>query len=505
MDSKMNKQAIPLLRPVLDAREEYVLSNDFVLPEYCPDMAVVLKCMVTPLIHSRQWTAGQLMLEGSATIRVLYLDEERNVIRKAEFNHPISLTVRCEEGHDIPLTQVSVTQEYVNCRATSPRRLEVRGAFSVHAWAHCAQDLPVLSADCKNVHVRRCETEVSSIKAFTERVMVLNDVLDLSSSLPTEDNLLYDAYQVCVQECKLLTGKAIVKGTVYLRQLYGDPKNGDMLPVTHTVPFSQILDLDGAEEGDRCEVNACILSDSFRITGNGEEQHAVLEVAVKVLVQVQAFDCRKVSLVTDAYHSQCPSTLKTQELTLMGFKGMHRHTAVIQRSFDLPSGDIKEILDVWLQLLSSACHCDGTRVLVTQKVNVCMLVKDVNGMIAYFERPEELETEQAVDADHAVAEINVLHVDCIKNGNRLELKAELNACVSVWSKQEHKTVLDVHLQEEEAYPTQRFAVRLYYAKSGENVWDIARECRTSPEGILTENSLHDYSLTEDAVLVVPID
>ena len=65
MEQICRKQTVAVSRPVMDVQEEYTLSGDFVLPEYCPDVAVVLKCLITPYIVSRQWSGDQLMLSGT--------------------------------------------------------------------------------------------------------------------------------------------------------------------------------------------------------------------------------------------------------------------------------------------------------------------------------------------------------------------------------------------------------------------------------------------------------
>ncbi len=504
MDSRILKQTVPVLKTVLNSCEECVISNDFVLPDYCPDIAVVLKCIVTPYIHSRQWSSGQLLLDGTALIRVLYLDEERRCIRKAEFSQPLSLSLRRDEGMADPMVRIVVRQDYMNCRATSPRRLEVRGAFTVCVEAQCGDHMDVLAPDCEGVHIRHRMLEASSPKTFTERVVALNDVLDLSSALPTEDRLLYSNSHVCINECKLLTGKAIVKGMVYVRYRYGDESNGSVCPVEHTIPFSQILDLDGAEDGDRCVAYASVLSDTQRIVPNGEGQNATLEMFVKLLVQVQVYTCQTVQVVTDAYHCRYPSVLKTTEMTVNGFVGVHRYTTTLQPSLELPAGDLHDILDVWLQPLSTTCECKESKAYIRHKVNVCMLVRDINGLVAYFERPEELLVEQPVDADTVHADVEVIGLTANATDTRLDMRVELHISLSLWSSQMQDTVQDVTLHTEDPYPDDRAAVRLYYAKAGEKVWNIARECHTSPDSVRQENGLREDELRDDAVLVIPL-
>ncbi len=506
MESLLQKQTVPVIHAVLDKSEEYILSSDFVLPEYCPDVAVVLKCTVTPYIHNRQWSGNQLLLDGTASVRVLYLDEERRSVRMAEFSHPISCSMRAEDALETPMASLEIRQEYVNCRATSPRRLELRGAFSIHADAKTRGTIELATgSQQERLCMRTAQVAVSAPKASTERVMALNDVIDFDSSLPPAEQLLGGECYAAVQECKLLTGKAIVKGQVYIHQLYTDDSaKGSLHVLEHTLPFSQILDLDGAQDTDLCTADVMILSDTERCVLNAQGQNAALEVSLKMLMQVQVYESATVPIILDSYHTDYPATLKTQDLLLRSFLGTQRQSATVQRTMELPSGDIQEILDVWVQPITAPGSCENKTALITGRMMVCMLARDTNGMIAYYERPEEFNLEYPVQGDTICTRESVNGITFTVSDGHLELHISLCISISQWLNTEQRVVQEVTLRQEEAYPIQRAVVRLYYAQPGERVWDIARECHTSPDGIMQENGLSDEVLSDKAVLVVPV-
>ena len=133
MEQLLQKQIVKAGCCVLDHQEECAVVGEYSLPDYCPDIAVVLKCIVTPRVQNRQWSGDQLLLDGIAEIRVLYLDEERRCVRSVEFSQPISCSLRGEGKVDTALVSLELTPKYVNCRAVGPRRLEIRGAVTAYA------------------------------------------------------------------------------------------------------------------------------------------------------------------------------------------------------------------------------------------------------------------------------------------------------------------------------------------------------------------------------------
>ena len=61
----------------------------------------------------------------------------------------------------------------------------------------------------------------------------------------------------------------------------------------------------------------------------------------------------------------------------------------------------------------------------------------------------------------------------------------------------------IAIQEEENFQ-EHYALKLYFGKAQEEIWEIAKRCHTSVEAILEENDLTQEQLTENAMLLIPI-
>ena len=506
MDYACQKQTVTMTCPVMDLREEYAFSGDFVLPEYCPDVAVVLKCIITPYIVNRQWNADQLLLDGNVAVRVLYLDEERQCVRQAEFSQPISCTLRAENVPESAMVQVEVTPEYANCRATSPRRVEVRGAFLIHATARTADNVELLAADQEDgLYLQITQVPVTVPKAWSERMVAVNEVLDFDSELPEAEQLLGGDCQAAVQECKLLTGKAIVKGQLHVHQLYTDDfVKGSTYTLDFTLPFSQILDLDGVDENDLCTAEVTVLSDTQRTALNPAGQNAAMEVSAKLLVQVQAYAPATAEVVLDAYHTGYPAALDTRELPVCVLTGVQRQNAVVQKSLELPGGDLQEIMDVWVQPVPLPSRCEEGKAQLAGRLLISMLVRDAGGSVAYYERPEEFQLEYPAEGDSVQPRFSVMGVQYTVTDNRLDLRVSLAVGMTQWERSSVRPVTAITLQTDRPYPEDRAALKLYFAQPGEKVFAIARQCHSSPAAIRAENDLRDDTVPGKMVLLVPV-
>ncbi len=507
MQQLLQTQPVMMTKPLMDATAEYVLSGDFMLPDYCPDVAMVLKCAVTPYIHTRRYSGELLTLDGTVALRVLYLDEERHCVRVAEFTQPMSCSMRGQPGCEGTPVAVQVTTDYVNCRAVSPRRLEVRGAlvFSAYAAGVEAVELPTAVTDDR-LCVRRIRRAVCHPLACAEKTVAVNELLSFDSTLPPAEQLLGGDCTAVVTDCKLLTDKAIVKGQVYLHHLYTDDSvAGSTHALEYTVPFSLIMDIDGARDGLLHSAQVSVLTDTQECVAGVNGANTALDFTAKLLVQLCVYEASELELLTDAFHRDCSVSLTTRPLQMRSLCDAFRQTLTTQKRVALPSDGLQEILDVWVTPVSTAGQAVNGRVELQAQVAVCLLARDVDGMVAYYERPEELLLELpqgcACDGCEVQATLCVCGVTYTASGDALDLRLTVAVDARLWESLEETVVADLTLKPEEKYAPAA-PLRLYYADAGECVWEIARHCHVSPDGICADNGLHDDVVGAKTVLLV---
>ena len=506
MENLLKKQTVSIAAPVLDRQEECALSGDFMLPEYCPDVAVVLKCLVSPRIQNRQWSGDQLLLDGTAVVRVLYLDEERRCLRQAEFSQPISCAMRVGNQPDIVPVVVDASVKFVTCRAVSPRRLEVRGALLVSAFAQQPTPIEVAcAADTPALFTRVKQASITTPVATAEKILTISDALDFPTDMPPAELLLGGDCHAMIQECKLLSGKAIVKGQVQFHQLYTDNAvDGRVYCLDFQVPFSQIMDIESAEEGQFHTAYATILADTEHGAVGPDGKNSVLEVNVKVLLQLFLYEPCALPLLLDAYHSACPVRLETQDMHLHSAQSCQRETATLPVRLELPAQPLSEMVDVWVQPHPVSGSCQDGMARLSGRMLVCMLVRDADGCLAYYERPEEYQLDYACTGDSVRGDVHVTAVRYRIVDTCLELQLSLFVTLYPCEQIEQKVLHEVVLQTDQPYETERASVKLYYAEPGETVWDIGRSCHTSPEAIKKENDLQEDCISHKSVLLIPM-
>jgi hypothetical protein len=215
MELHMTKHRIGLSNTIFDDFDERPVDCECMLPDFLPDIAAVLKCTMRPIVQSYQVNGGRVMADGTVYLQILYLDEERRCVHTLEHAQPFTSAFTVKDLTSSDVITLSATANYVNCRATGPRRLDIHGAFSVKLVVAALQFVDcVESVDCDNVF---CKTEsvVCTVPcSVTDKTFTLNEVLELGD---VAQRVMRYETAVCISDCKQMQGKVIIKGDLLLK------------------------------------------------------------------------------------------------------------------------------------------------------------------------------------------------------------------------------------------------------------------------------------------------
>ena len=171
---------------------------------------------------------------------------------------------------DNPCIALTAKTDYVNCRATSPRSVDVHGAFSVRLQVTAEGGSEVVtSVRGEGIYTRNRPVSYTVPAAFTEKQFTVSEVLELGQGMPEAEMLIRGEAVPVLEDCKLMANKAIIKGELRLKNLYvSDPDTGASHVAQNEIPFSQIVDVDGLTDEWICDVELETLVNDVHISVN---------------------------------------------------------------------------------------------------------------------------------------------------------------------------------------------------------------------------------------------
>jgi hypothetical protein len=491
---ELHKQTFHYYETVLDAVSAPEVGADVIVPDMFPDMARIVDTVGTACVKESALRDDRLDLTGIARVGVLYQPEGEDGLRKLDtsipFNHVFDgrFPAGSEVFHDVKLHDVEV-------RTVNPRKISILARLSVHAAVYVPAELSVpigLSEPCE---VKRQTCTAFMPTAIKAKAFTVNEGLELPASRPPVDEIVAALPRFEVTDIKTVGSKAVFKGAALLHILY--LSGGEPVSAEHEFSLSQIMDMDGLEEGAAVDIDLRVTGIELDVGSVSGDPRSV-SISLHLEAQAVAHMERRLEAVTDLYSTaaQLRPLFEPLHLTEMAERGIRRQA--VRETLELED-DVRSVISTRVitgpvtRLESGEAGCEAF-------VNVLWLNDDgeYRSHAQKFAVPAGIETDNAMLSVRQTGEITAAPVS---GGIELRFSADFAYIESKTAKM--MVVSGVQEDEASERPPQPSVV-LRRCQGGEGFWEIAKKYNTTINELCTANGLEDCDAPPDGrLLLIP--
>ncbi len=507
MEYNLSKHSLNFCNTFLDTVNEQIVDFDISLPDYCPDIEKILKCTLIPKIHNKHISGGQLTVDGVACVRVLYCDSVRQNIRCYEQTVPFTSNFNLKSTPKSYVVLTNTKCEYINCRALSPRKLLIHGAFSLYVKVLCKESQEIYGfEDDGDLQIKHRRLSAGDLCAISQEQFSVSEDISVSNK-PAVQYLLTYSVNAQVTEIKSISNKLMVNFELTVRAMYlCDFDSGDTEHITYVIPLSRIVDCD-------CDIDNVVnipyvevMSYDLNIKNDTLGDNSVLSLDAKLCFTALSYQSKDISVIEDVYSTMYQVDTKTNPLCCE-----HNHTLKVLThlsniSVNLDGICIKKVLDVYSQSLTLLPAISNGKLVLSGKLTVCLLLLDDEDTVNYIERTADLELTEDFDSDFDKAVLCNAMVQSISfrlvDDSSVDLRAEIKSFVSLCNSSSANQIVAIHSLEDKPVRKSDSALCLYYADKGESVWDISKAFATKSKTLLKENDIDADELESAMMLLV---
>lgn len=321
---------------------EQPIDADITLPDYCPDIRRVLKCLVTPRITAVQTAGDRATADGSAGVCVIYADEQ-GAVCCFEQTYPFSKYADLKGADENCCVNVRAYTQYANCRAVSPRRLDIHAVVSVAFCISGVKEEEIITgAEGAGIQLRCCDSRTASLVACTETAFPMSETVPLPDGDPAVSCVLSAQAAALAQEIKVISNKLLVKGELTVSAVCRG-EGGEIFSFGHSMPISQIINLEGIDEDCTCCV--CLPVTSLEVLPKADQagDNRLIDISARVGAGVKAYRELSFPTVTDAYSVCCDLETKSRNVDFAVIADKFNDTFTCRSTQDLP-----EARQIWL-------------------------------------------------------------------------------------------------------------------------------------------------------------
>ena len=488
MELKIFRDTLPQAGADCTAKAELPLETEILISDYLPPVFKLVKCFVKPVVLQKQLQPGRLTLEGYLRCTAFYQGEGDAGLCQTEQKLPFT---RQLEVPDAPYTSwmamVEGQTEYLNCRAVTPRRIEVRGAFGLLVTLRTQHQTEMITALADGGIEQRLQT-LSGVRsaAVVEKLVTAEGEL-LFAKPPAA--VLDITGNASVREVKLLSGKAVVKGEIRVQCAWRAEGETSLQNQAAALPFQQVVDMNGVTEDCKC---LCVLEPvGFTLTEG--EQDTESQLTASVLMHLHAWRPFQLQTVSDAFSTQFETRITAQPTAVEQLVCMLNETSTATVSGPLPdAGAQLRACFVSYGPVQAVMSEDGGA-LVARAVATALAENSLGELESYEKTMEfrfPLSADDLQDAQlSAECWLTTENVQCSCSGGTREVTVTARAEGAVLCRKVRNGIGSIELGDALTVPDPEVSLRIYYAQTGEELFSIARRFHVSPSRMMEANGL----------------
>lgn len=483
-------------------------TTETIVPDYCPDIARIIETEGTVFLHSRELRDGKAEISGTVRVTVLYTPDGEGGIRTLEFAIPFTVESDSRAMAGCTHLTAETEAEFLETRMLNPRKVFTHCKLVTHFTGY--QYTPLNFCTDAETESRLCvekkceEQHAILLTHIAEKDYTFSEEINLSPGREGAAELLTSRVSSTVTEAKIVGSKLVFKGIFNISLLYRTA-DGRCCTAFSELPFSQIMEVEGASEGSAASVQLHLTGTDFQIDGADDEGR---QIAVTLYFHAVALlrAEEELTLLNDLYSTSYDMTYEAVPLNLTCFC-----ETVTRRQ------TVREVLEIGVvaeSILSLTVNCgavsvsrEGEGVTLRTGASIQALYLDEGGVPLMAERCIDVACQLELPEDCRITARAVCAEEVQGSlGDRgIEVRFPVDFRAEATAKVKKICISAAKLDTESAKDLSGApSLVLRCLGKQETAWDLAKKYNTTIPTILSANQLEEgQEIPREKLLLIP--
>ena len=312
---------------------------------------------------------------------------------------------------------------------------------------------------------------------------------------------------VTVGDSKIINNKALVKGDCAVK-IYYLGESGNIESMEHSMPISQIVEMDGLDENSISSIRLTACSCEATAKSNSSGDMRLVDLNVRISAFMVSFEEIPLSFIDDAYSTECDVKTAVKNTEVLQYNDTINSSFTNKVVFESIGVSVDCVLAVWCSEMKNGFTVKEGRCIASGTYNTTVIYKDSENQVGVIQKPVDFEYSSLLskksDRISCYGSATVMGCSCSVTGDsRLELKTEILVNAVVFSSETKKYVSTIEVAGEQSKKERACALTIYFSDKGECLWDIAKRYSTTVDAIMLENSIESDFVDCSRMLMIP--
>ncbi len=464
------------------------------LPDYYPRISNIV-CS-DARIYATDYTVsdGMLNLNGTADAFIIYMGDNGELV-------PLSKSINISERMpvknmtDDAQVMVMLIKDNINSKG-SGSHAEIKCNYRIEI---CVIGNNVANTDISAyAEVKSERKKMMKLCCYDRKNTYIEEDINLGGQDETPKRLLFNNGHVSVDECKVVTGKVIAKGTLHIYAVYENTSGGISVKKTD-IPFNKVFDstVSGEKAKAVCSMELSDLKMEMYDDNTGENR--IIACEANIICDAEVYEEVEKAIPVDAFSYDAESTVEKQEELVITDIVRTCADGKFSASMQLEE-NVRSIEMIYADPLIDSAVREENNAAIAGNINVNILAVDNEGKLIYKEitTPFEIVFESGADCRIIRAGAYTDNVD-YSISSAGELTVSGNICAFYMCATEEPIAYVSAMNESAEKLPKRKSITVYYPEKGETWWDIAKRFHIEKSRLCRDNC--DSEMPGKAVII----
>jgi len=485
-----------------DTTATHEVSEEFVLPDYIPEIRKLLLCRASVLPEGKFISDSTVDISGSVTYLVIYTDDEGKLC-----STPLSSSYEASVAMPNVSSSVFVdtTVEAVTPRVSAPRRLSIKSRLKSRAISTQGKEIKENITPCSAADEMYLERQKKTLDAFEIATCSLgnirmSDKFDMQGISKAEP-LWCDA-TLAIYEYKAQNRSISVRADVTVKCICRG--ENDIFTLTKTLPLAEELECEECKTGSMVRVQGRCVSLSISNELNGDTSQLFFDICCEL--EAEAVVKKEAELTVDCYSTKYESTSSYKDIEAYSVAKMSSCGFTFSEAVKRKAADSAQILDQMATPVCEKAEIKGKKLILGGKLLLDTVEQGSTEQTEYFsnsyELPFKYESELAEQVGDCVirASFDIGNLSLRADSEKLYITAELYPSFTVLEKTRARVLDSAVLDKDSEIKNDASCVRVYFPKGSDTLWEVAKKYHTTVNKITQDNELQGTELGKHIIV-----
>ena len=490
MNLELKKENLNVNKIVAEKTNVIYVEGDIIVPDVKPDILNTICTEGNVCINKKEVLDGRVRLDGEVKIWITYLAESNDGnVRGISSNINFTENMNCESCKAGMNLHVEPVLKSIECKVLNGRKINVKAGIEMKVKVFSNDEISLVREvnNLSNVQMLNKNISINSLIGIGSTVVSSKENVNIDNGINLAE-ILSTSVKIVDKDIKISYNKVLAKADAEVTIMYLTDENR-VQSVNSRIPVMGFIDMPNISEENICDLN--YVMKNISVTQNDE--HSVY-VELEIDISCKAYKNSEVNIIEDLYSPSTQMQISGRNVTTMSNLMRVDSVHSMRENIELRELENNHIIDVKIRTEINKTNILNGKINYQGEVEF-NFVYGSSSNVAINTKIVKLPLEHTVDMNNINSntnistEIDIANKDFIIKENSIAVNIDFKFCIKT-AQYLNMNIIE-NIETVDAENQNNTSLIVYFVKSGDTLWNLAKKFRSTISDIQMANGLQD--------------